>query len=610
MGKFTGLNNFSTKFKLQLILSFVSTCVIILVVACVFFYFRSVTLIKQKSQDDILQQLQQLEHNLNIFMTEAEYMSQSLILTETPGRLLNGSYKNDQEKVALANDIFVNVQKILLSYEYVDSVYYYGSDGMVMGSGRSFHRFIENGIDKDPFYKSDIYKESLEGDKSHLWSGDYLASSYGFVNKEDAIPYISLLRKINFNGSQKAILVININEEFFRKLYYSESTKNYFDRYIVDQNGKTISHHDREKLNSIKPYTINLEQDAQGSMETLANGERIQVVHYQMKDKNWTIVDETPIRYLEKDANSLKSFMYLIILISAAVALLTSIFWIYRITKPLSKLNKIMKETEKGKLGLELDLHTTKQLGVLGRQFNKMSISVETLLESNRLIEEEKRAYEIETLWSQMNPHFIYNTLNTVKWMSIIAKTENITKCIHAMGNLLHPIFRRSGDFCTLSEEINYVQDYIVIMNYRYGNTIKLKIDIEEELRELQIVRLTLQPLVENCIGHGKSSANETLEIQLHARVENNVLKIFVIDNGSGIDEKRLLEIRKSLLLAHGKSLKEREKPSAKRKGIGIANVNRRIQLCHGKDYVLEIESQVNRGTTVKIRLPLLETII
>jgi sensor histidine kinase YesM len=331
------------------------------------------------------------------------------------------------------------------------------------------------------------------------------------------------------------------------------------------------------------------------------NGEaddKVQIVGRELGNLGWVIIDETKLSYLEKDAQPLKGIMALIVVIGIAAAWGSSFFWIYRITKPLNYLNHMMYETEKGVFGLELDTKTTTQLGILGTQFNSMSVKIQNLIEENRRIEEEKRSYEIQTLWSQINPHFIYNTLNVIKWMSMIAKTDNITKCVMALGNILQPIFRRKGDYSKLKDEMDYIDNYITIMNFRYGNTIRYINKIPEEYYSQEVLSFILQPVVENCIVHGSSAGTKQILITVGLQSDEEVISLIVSDNGMGVEEDRIFELQEKLC----KHCVSDEKDE--RHGIGMLNVNRRLFLYYGEEYGLTISNNIDGGARVVIKIP------
>ena len=176
-------------------------------------------------------------------------------------------------------------------------------------------------------------------------------------------------------------------------------------------------------------------------------------------------------------------------------------------TKPLISLTTVIKKMGQGNLGLTLDLDMRNELGILIAQFNKMSKNILDLMEQKETIEEKKRMIEIGALQSQINPHFFYNTLNTIKWMAIMVKADNIVESITTLGDYLQPMFKK-GMFCTIQEEIDYIENYIKIMNYRMAGGIKFENHIAVEVRDCQILRFLLQPLVENAISHGLKNQN------------------------------------------------------------------------------------------------------
>ena len=255
-----------------------------------------------------------------------------------------------------------------------------------------------------------------------------------------------------------------------------------------------------------------------------------------------------------------------------------------------------MKKMEQGSLGLTLEVKEKNEIGVLVEQFNKMSKSIEELVELNKDIQEEKRNLEIEALKSQINPHFIYNTLNMIKWMAVIIKADNIAESLTALSDFLHPIFKKNDVTCPVREEIEYIKNYIKIMNFRFGGRFKTNIDISGEIQDLMVLRFILQPIVENAINHGLIEQNEGI-ISIEGYKKDDVLFISVSDNGRGMTEDQVYELNQALM-------EGTEITGSISKGIGLKNVNRRIKLHYGNSYGLMIQSKKGEGSKVLIKIP------
>jgi two-component system, sensor histidine kinase YesM len=277
--------------------------------------------------------------------------------------------------------------------------------------------------------------------------------------------------------------------------------------------------------------------------------------------------------------------------------LILSTYWINRMTSPLNRLLNAIKEITKGNLGSTVSLVPNNELGLLIEHFNRMSIDILNLVERNKIIEKKKRDLEIEALQNQINPHFLYNTLNTIKWMAAAMNVSSIADSITILGRILKPIFQNHDALWEISEEIEYLENYVKIMKLRYGEDFRIAIDTDENLLKCKIQRLILQPLIENSIMHGLKDRTKDGIITIQLIDQEGSLQIIISDNGQGISAQDVYKLNKEL------SEFVIDEPIFT-KAIGLRNVNRRIKLHFGHMYGLRIESQQNAGTKIFVLLP------
>lgn len=606
--KYSTGTGFGRRLQIKLFLSFLLSGAVILTVAFAIFYHEASRMLLSQSSRDTNRQLEQIENFLKNMEEGTLHVAQSLLLDYEGGKLFDRAYKDDGERIMATRGLINRLREVLDNYAYIDSVYYYGYDGVVLGVGQNYQRYVLNGMEDESFpgkwfYDSVYYSELLQARGSVNWVGGLDSENFGFYRGGGDEKYFSLLYRIGIPYSHPIVMVINLKESYFSKFYMEEEIEDYHCRYVVDKNGKIISSLEKERIGTMCAYDIESVLKEGVKLAEIEDGSgQMQVVFDSLPGMNWTIVDEISVDWLKRDVDALRKYLYYIVFISLIIAFGVSRFWIKRITAPLMKLTEKMRKMEEGQLGEKLDLAVVKELGVVGRQFNSMSENIVILIDKNRRIEEEKRHYEMETLWQQINPHFIYNTLNTIRWMSVLAKANNITACVEAFGNLLRPIFRhRQDEEYRLEEELSYIDDYVKIMNYRYGNLIKLEVICPKNCMDYGVPRLILQPILENSILHGMRGAGIPLHLSVNAMPgENLLLKIW--DDGRGIEEENLKILRKGLENSEDMSVEEKEKIG--KAGIGMSNVCKRIRLLYGDCYGVRIESTPNQGTGVDILLP------
>ncbi len=301
--------------------------------------------------------------------------------------------------------------------------------------------------------------------------------------------------------------------------------------------------------------------------------------------------------FLQNDINHAFFLILLIIVLAAAIiGILLSLFLDRTINIPVKMLQKRMLRIAGGDFSRDASTEWNHELGDIGKNINDLSENVLALM--NQRIEDERRKkdYEYKMLQSQINPHFLYNTLNSIKWMATAQNASGIAEMTTALSRLLKNIAKGTATVIPLEQELSLIKDYFTIQQYRYGGTITLRIDMEDEaLSHCRIIKFTLQPIVENAIFHGiepKGSAG-TIAIHIYRAGENNI-RIDVTDDGIGIPP----DVARNLLTGDTPS------KSSFFKEIGISNVHKRLQYEFGEEYGLSIHSEPQKYTTISILLP------
>ena len=270
------------------------------------------------------------------------------------------------------------------------------------------------------------------------------------------------------------------------------------------------------------------------------------------------------------------------LLLAVCLAVLTSAYF----SRPVSRLNARLRRIAANDFSFDPEIEKPQdELGQIGRTVNEMSMSIQHLLHETEEMYTQRRNIEIALLQSQVNPHFLYNTLDSIRWMAVIQKNPGIASITHSLSNLLKNIAKGTQDKITLAEELGLLQDYIAIQAVRYVEMFTFVDEVPQELYDCRIVKLTLQPLVENAIFHGIEPTGECGTITLTGRAEGDELYLCVEDDGAGIEPERLATILTAESKRSGSSMN----------GIGIANVHKRLQLIYGRQYGLTVESEPGR---------------
>ncbi len=319
------------------------------------------------------------------------------------------------------------------------------------------------------------------------------------------------------------------------------------------------------------------------------------LVTYKLPDKSISVSmlpSAAELRRRSRD-QALLFLMVILFLILFGIILYTMLFRMVNV--PIDALLSKMTKVAQGDFSRDNNIEWNNELGEIGKGINDLSDSVDGLINSRIEDERTRQALEYRILQSQINPHFMYNTLNTIKWMATIQGADGIADISTALSRLLKNISKVEDNLIPLRNEIGLLNDYYTIMKYRYGGTIDLEYDIaDDSLLDCMVNRFSLQPIVENSIFHGIEPKGSAGHINIRISEEDDDLLIDITDNGVGMDEETL----KSLIS------NDKASPNDFFKDVGISNVADRIRFTFGDRYGLSAESTQGEYTTIHIRLP------
>lgn len=316
----------------------------------------------------------------------------------------------------------------------------------------------------------------------------------------------------------------------------------------------------------------------------------------------WYLAERIPFSAFLQDSLPLLLTVSGIFLVVIFMAVLLSSLVGHRLLNPFQEITAQMKPINEGNLSQRLSPQKYDELNILVTQFNHMMEHIQSLVTSNKNYAEEKRLLEMENLQAQINPHFLYNSLTTIRWMAAMARAENVCQALFALGNIIRPVFSQPGIFWNLETEQDFVRNFVDIMDYRFGVKTECSFDIPESLLPCPVLRFILQPLVENSFYHGfqpGTSAGGANAISIRAEQNAPWLDIYIQDNGKGMEEEAVALLNERLRQGVSEPCPE------PKTGIGLSNVNRRILLQYGEGSGLYIWSRANYGTTVRIRMRL-----
>lgn len=567
-----------------------------------FIYSFMQNMVREQNERLLQQQFQQLDHNIGGLVSEVDRLSMLFLRDERIQNLLYGiSDKTEVEFLQSKNDVQNVIDDFIDNYGYIDSIYITSDNLGAVGGSRDRTLVYSKEEWKKSFFSSEPFRRTIERYPELILEPGIRKSFYNpyLTGRNDGY-LISLMRgtRAIYDPNTSATLIFNIDERYLASLYAASLKPDEGDMYIVDKNGKILSSSRPEQIDTQGAFVPAAAGDASyGSFDERAGERDVQVVYYRMSAADWYLTKEIPLGRYSAQIFAVQRLVAIVFLLSVLAIFVASYFWLRRMTRPLRLLAEKMQDMSRGELGVTMRHIPGNELGTLIRRFNEMSLSMVELVDKNNEIQEKRRELEIEALQYQINPHFLYNTLNMIRWMAAIVKADNIVGTIVALGNLLRPVFSKKDPMCPLRDELDYLENYLTIANMRFNDGIRFEVDVPETSKDCLVPRFILQPLIENSIAAGRRTDEPDIVIAVRACEEDDTLLITVTDSGAGLSASELEALNRGLELG------EATRPGEGGTGVGLNNVNKRIKLYFGEDYGVRFVPRA-RGAEVAVTMP------
>lgn len=328
------------------------------------------------------------------------------------------------------------------------------------------------------------------------------------------------------------------------------------------------------------------------------NGDNYQLTKSVSDYTGWQTIGVFPQSEGLRVIKYIRYYSIMIGIIALIIAEMLVIIFTKSIVNPILKLKKLMKKAQEGDLTVSFNSKYNDEIGELGSSFNNMVKEINNLINLVHIEEKKKRIAEMNVLQAQIKPHFMYNTLDTIRWMAEEHNEDDIVEIIEAFTNLLRISLSKGKEIITVKEELKHIEGYLTIQKIRYEDKLNYKIEFDENILHYKLTKLILQPLIENSIYHGIKEKRGVGNIIIIGKVKDKMLYFSVSDNGKGIDKQLLNKINNALLNGEINDNKI---------GYGIFNVNERIQIMYGKKYGLTYKSIYGEGTIVEVRHPIIQ---
>ena len=414
---------------------------------------------------------------------------------------------------------------------------------------------------------------------------------WGLVEPDDDICIAKAILDLT---TMKPIGYINIvyEREYFGDIVKDNSTEYSGASYVVDQDGIiTVTNHEKY-LGDKFPVEIETLRESETSRYDILNGTNSFYYVGNQMPNGWTLVEAVSVKEFYKNTYRVIGLTGIFLMGILILSFLSISMATKHIARPTQDLLESMKLFGRGNLSHRVEVKTTDEIGQIGSEYNRMAENIETLIEKVYKMEITQKQAEIDFLCMQINPHFLYNTLDTISWMAIMQGNLDISEMTISLADLLRAMIKKDR-FVTVEEEMKTVKDYLLIQGQRFGDKISVIYDIDEQAYPCQIPNFILQPLIENAIIHGLEPKLDKGTLRVQIRLEEDRVVFCIADDGVGMSREEIRE------------LYEKCEMNDTNQNIGLKNVYRRLILCYGETSRLNIESEKHRGTKINFILPM-----
>lgn len=492
------------------------------------------------------------------------------------------------------------LRSILYMNEAIDHVYFITPEGGVYSSMRSPELLTDRG-EMQKWYEAHFQP----GNRNLSMISTHATPYYRNSDRYDFTIYRNIMNTATIQTAGTEVLgtlFVDIRAEELKALLSQKSYGADHEIYMVDTStGKYLYHPqgDYQEGNAEKDGFLTEEMKTGKSGYVKENGECL--VYTPVEGTDWAIVDRVFPGTIEGAAQMIRNNTFFLMLVGTALMAVLYVVYSKRLNKPVTELKTAMNRIEKGDLEARVHIHSNDELEDIGKGMNQMAEHLSDYIQKAYVAEICQRDAELEALKTQIQPHYLYNTLDVIR-MTAITNDDTVTAgMIDSLSGQLKYLIGTTGKMVRLKDELACIRNYFKLIEVRYDSRFHLSISVPEELEECLVPHLIIQPVVENAVKHGLRPKKGAGEVVVQARKSLDFLEITVMDNGVGMSPERLEEVQ-GLLKSKDRGLKGGD---VKGMSIGVKNVSDRIRHLYGEEYGLEIDAYEHVGTIVKYWMPL-----
>lgn len=598
------------KLRAKFIISYILLITVPAVITGFIYYNTSSEIVLNSARQNIYEIVKKNNQIIDIKLSQVQESTLKLILDKD---LYNVFYKgkpeDNYELLQMDRMVIQILDKYLSQYEYIYSSYIvtryfpFGKNDIVFSK-------------MDIFYITKLYSFALESKGKLQWVPTYhIKDMFGMKELEYNgldYPYLfSAVKKLNLTtveivspirhpqggfemksleqNIERPVLVINFKEDMFKDIYKDSIPIKGAYNYIINEEGKIISHPDRAKLATYEhPLWLDTaKKNKSGSLFINVDGKKMLVCYDTLNTNGWISAVMVSVDNILSNLPVVRYYSIYLGIVLTILAILLAFIISGWIANPLKKLLVGISRMGEGNFDTKISIQSNDEIGLLVHNFNDMNKKIQQLIEENYETKIREKEAQIMALNLQLNPHFLSNTLNTINWMAIESNQKDISKMIVSLSAMLQYTLRNSEEIVYFKDDMEWLKNYVFIMSNRYSDVFTVEYDFDSLLFNQKVPKLFLQPFVENSIIHGFETVENGGIIKITGKIEGNTRCFYVEDNGKGLSAEKINEV----MNFDGQS-------------IGIKNIDKRVKLIYGEKYGVLIQSGYGAGTRATIIIP------
>ncbi|ULO10479.1 sensor histidine kinase [Paenibacillus sp. 19GGS1-52] len=559
-----------------------------------FAYVISLRITEDKTKLAGMDTLRQMDGNLRFIIQDVENISLFLIgdreIQQWLGSLDEVSSSSSNSSSS-SGDIVGMITNLASSKPYISDITLYPSKG-------------STALSTTTLYNSDLTSQlDMSAVKEKEWTGVYSVRDY--AGAKNIITFIRPLRSIH-DYNTLGWLAISLDEAVISE-YWSQPQlgEGQGQVALVNDKGEILSATNKSWLSkpfdSLYPGVIQGFSQAKTGSNTFGDGDAKQtILHYRHPNLDWMLIGTIPYDIYSSQNRYIWQLTLIAVALSVGLSAGLILFVVQRVTNPLRVLTRLLTRIDPERPLPIFPSASTDEIGMLGKSYNMLGKQIALLKEELIRDGVRKKEADIRALQSQINPHFLYNTLSSIHWIALMDDEKRIADMVQALSDFLRISLNKGKDYYPVHQELAHIQNYAQIQSIRFPDQFEVDFIIDAELNDKVMLKLLLQPLVENAMLHGIQKKKEKGTITIYLEKKEGLMCFLILDDGIGMTVEQLDQVKNNLLSTE-------DIPLEGLGGYGLRNVNERLILHYGSESQLNIQSRVNQGTRISFSIPIRE---